>query len=616
MDFLIPKVGEKVLYNDKEVIIVKVIDIDTLLVEEVQRNMFHSVKINELMPSSESHSERSLDSLTTKEWEIASKRFEIIKPLLNIKTTHSLLDNIALKHSIGRSTLYRWLQKYKKSGTVSSLSPEKKIFTKNRLDPEVDRIIYECISSIYLTKSRHSINKVYRKVREDCLEKNLSIPDKSSIFRRIKMLSEEEVLRLRYGKDKADEKFSPITGHFPGADLPLSVIQIDHTIVDIILVDEDFRRPLKRPNLTIAIDVYSRMIVGFYLSFDPPGEIGTGLCIVNSMLCKEDWLSKFEVKGTWPCWGIMRKIHVDNAKEFRGKMLRRACQNYGINLEFRPVKKPKYGGHVERVIGTINSEVHDLPGTTFSNIFKKGDYDSIKKSSLTIKEFEKWLLEFIVNVYHLRNHSSINMSPYEKYKQGVIGPNTDNRITGIPAKITNERKLRFDFMPFEERTIQEYGVQINGIQYYSNVLRKYIHSRENTKKNNNKKQFLFRIDPRNISKIYFYDPDLDDYFDIPYKDTSYPEISKWEYNSIKRDLKKTHKNVNSDIIFQGYSTMSKTIILAELATKNVRRKKRLSHYRAKQFSSYPQIENTVDSFKNNEEDFDPNIEPFFDIDYE
>src|SRR5690606_12005832 len=129
----------------------------------------------------------------------------------------------------------------------------------------------------------------------------------------------------RYGKSKARDKFEPIKKSFPGADYPLSIVQIDHTKVDIILVDEHYRKAFLRPWLTLAMDVYSRVVVGFYLSFDPPGEMGTGLCIANSILSKEIWLEKNNVQGEWPCWGIMSTIHVDNAKEFRGKMLRKAC---------------------------------------------------------------------------------------------------------------------------------------------------------------------------------------------------------------------------------------------------------------------------------------------------
>jgi hypothetical protein len=36
-------------------------------------------------------------------------------------------------------------------------------------------------------------------------------------------------LEKRKGKKAAAEKYEPIKGHFPGADFPLAVAQIDHT---------------------------------------------------------------------------------------------------------------------------------------------------------------------------------------------------------------------------------------------------------------------------------------------------------------------------------------------------------------------------------------------------
>ncbi len=75
--------------------------------------------------------------------------------------------------------------------------------------------------------------------------------------------------------------------------------------------------------MTVAIDVYSRMILGINISFDPPGAMGTGLCISNAILAKETYLQKLGVDGSWGCWGVMETIHVDNAKEFRGIMLKK-----------------------------------------------------------------------------------------------------------------------------------------------------------------------------------------------------------------------------------------------------------------------------------------------------
>jgi putative transposase len=145
------------------------------------------------------------------------------------------------------------------------------------------------------------------------------------------------------------------------------VVQIDHTPVDIILVDDIHRRPVGRPWITLAIDVFSRVVAGLYVSFDPPGAMAVGLCLAHAILPKETWLAQHEVTTAWPVWGVMNVVHADNAKEFHSRMLTKACENYDIDLQWRPMAKPHYGGHIERLLGTFNQDIHTLPGTTFSN---------------------------------------------------------------------------------------------------------------------------------------------------------------------------------------------------------------------------------------------------------
>jgi putative transposase len=95
--------------------------------------------------------------------------------------------------------------------------------------------------------------------------------------------------------------------------------------------------------LTLAVDVFSKMVLGFYISLDPAGA-STGLCISRAILGKEAYLQRLGLEDQeWPCWGMMRTIHTDNAKEFRGTMLGRAAQV----RHYRPTPakgRPQYGG--------------------------------------------------------------------------------------------------------------------------------------------------------------------------------------------------------------------------------------------------------------------------------
>jgi putative transposase len=260
----------------------------------------------------------------------------------------------------------------------------------------------------------------------------------------------------------------------------------------------------------LAIDVFSRMIAGFYVSFDPPGAMSTGLCLAHAILPKGLWLAKYGIATAWPICGRIQRLHLDNAKEFHGTMLDRACQNYGIELQWRPVKKPWYGGHIERWLGTFAQELQNLPGATFSNPAERGEYDSEGQAALTLTEFEKWLATFITEVYHQRVHSALGAAPVQKYEP------TSPKNAGWNV---DERRLRLDFMPYVERTVQPYGILIDQIAYYSDVLRRWVNAAD-PEEPAHKRKFTVRRDPRDISVIHFWDPEAREYFRIPYRDTA------------------------------------------------------------------------------------------------
>lgn len=574
--------GSKVMYKNQAAIIVKIVDTNLITIQMLESNIPYTVEPKQLqtIESDIPTSVTPIDLMTDKEWDTAVFRYEIVQNILTNKLSTEEIKDIAKKNKIHYSSIYRWIKKFNSEGQISALSVKKRTGGKNksRLNIEIDHIINDSIVNIYMDSSKKSITKLIREITMRCKELDLNPPHKNTIRNRLKNLSEEEVLKARYGHKASRDKFEPIKGNFPGANYPLSVVQIDHTCVDIILVDELHRKPFRRPYLTVAIDVFSRMVVGFHLSFDPPGEMGTGLCIANSILSKDLLLEKYGIQGDWPCWGTMTTIHVDNAKEFRGNMLKKACQNYGINIEHRPVATPHWGGHVERLLGTFSKEIHNLTGSTFSKTSERENYDSLEKASLTISEFEKWLLIYIVQVYHQKIHSGIMMSPIEKYKKGIFGLDGESG-TGLPPKLLNERRIRLDFMPFVERTIQEYGVLIDHITYYDDLLRKYIHSREDSSKYSKKQKYIFKRDPRDISIIYFYDPASNDYFEIPYRDTSKPPISIWEFNEVVTQLQKNNVHINEDSIFEAYKEMNEIELKAIRETKKLKRFSRLSDKR-------------------------------------
>lgn len=68
--------------------------------------------------------------------------------------------------------------------------------------------------------------------------------------------------KARLQPSEAVALYDPVPGTYR-VDRALDVVQIDHTRVDAIVVDETHRLPIGRPWLTLAVDVATRVVVGF-----------------------------------------------------------------------------------------------------------------------------------------------------------------------------------------------------------------------------------------------------------------------------------------------------------------------------------------------------------------
>ena len=99
-----------------------------------------------------------------------------------------------------------------------------------------------------------------------------------------------------------------------------------------------------RPWLTLAIDVFTRMVVGFHLSMDKPSRVSIGLCMLNAVYDKSPWLKENEIEARWPAAGLPEALHADNGPDFRSRAFSWACREEGIGLIWRPAGTPHYGG--------------------------------------------------------------------------------------------------------------------------------------------------------------------------------------------------------------------------------------------------------------------------------
>ncbi|MGP5120873.1 Mu transposase C-terminal domain-containing protein [Psychrobacter alimentarius] len=537
-----------------------------------------------------------LNDIGDDEWQEAQKKYLAITPLIMEEDWYGE-DNYrgeqgyerrAKEVGVSSRTLKRWVDAYQSTGSIGSLIDQKRGWKKGtkRLNEETENLINEVINNFYLTVQRPNVQATIREIHRRCYVEDIEKPSKNTIRNRIKEIKEKDLLRGRGQRKRAKQKFTAKAGQFPDAKYPLSVIQIDHTPVDLILVDDKHRRPIGRPFITVAIDVYSRMVTGYYISLDAPSVTSVSMCISRSILPKDELLLEFGLSDVkWNVFGMPKKIHVDNGSDFRAESLQKSCAFHGINLEFRPLARPEYGGHIERFIGTIMKRVHELPGTTFSNIKEKDEYNSEKHASLTLHEFEKWFLTYITMDYHESIHSGIERSPKEQWRIGIFGEGFESGI-GLPPIPSDRHTLVLDFMPSALRTIQRNGTTIGGLQYYDACLNNFIN---HTDDNGNKTKFIFRQDPRDITRIWFYDPELLQYFPVPLANQVLPPISLWEYRKVYKQVKQDSGTVNEALIYQALQDMQTLVEESKNTTKKVLRSEQRKKSHTKSQTMYGKL---------------------------
>lgn len=571
------KKDEIVYFVDTKYIIEAALDFETVLAKNTETGKSDTIKIAHLSSSPLGIHKKSisqdLSQIPQKLLDKAKKRLEAIKPIYKTYSRQAIEER-SKELGVSVQSLYNWINAYRNNEQLSSLVFEGTNGGQgaSRLDERVEAIVQEAIKNYYLTPQKPTVSKLHQHIAMQCKQVKLEIPGIATIRRRVKDVNEYNLIRKREGR-KAVHKITPIKNEYPDGKYPLEVLMIDHTRVDLIVVDNEHRIELGRPWITVAIDVFSRMVAGFYISMETPGFFATGQCIANAMLPKDKLLAKYNAQSLWPVWGIPKMIHMDNAKEFRGNDIERACLEYGISIVWRPVARPHFGAHIERLLKTLHDDIHTLKGTTFSNTRQRGEYDSQKLATMTLDEFEEWITILIADVYHNKIHSSLNMSPLQRYKEGIFGTD-DQPPRGILSRIEDEQSLRINLLPSMERTIQQYGIQIDTVIYYSEVLNTWLGALEPGPGPKRKRKFLVRRDPRDISRIYFYDPQEKRYYEIPYRDTRHPAVSIWEFRSSQRNLKEREdREYSEDEIFEALERMRRLEENSEKKTKKMRRNK-------------------------------------------
>ncbi|MBY0256994.1 DDE-type integrase/transposase/recombinase [Methylobacterium sp.] len=378
------------------------------------------------------------------------------------------------------SALKGWYGRWRKGGrSLAALIPldDRKGRTGFRLDPEVEHIIAKRIREDWLLLNGPPLSQVINLIQGEIERRNnkqviaLKTPDGMTIRRWVKAnVSLFDQIRHREGKAAAEQHFRHVQ-RAPQSTRPLEVVEIDHTPLDVLVLESDGspardrRRREKRTKrvwLTIAICATTRMIVGFHISDERPSWTSVMHCLRMAVLPKD--LSNVRVMTAWPVFGIPEVVKLDNGREFHSRSMKAAAGQLRFELRYMPRRKPHLKGKVERVLGTIARDFCAyLPGRTFRDVREKGDYDSVGLAALTLPQIVEYFTLWVVDIYHNREHGGLlGRTPLQRWQDlggwGVRLPPSADDLDPLIALVV-------------PRTIQRDGITYLGLTYQSNELR-------------------------------------------------------------------------------------------------------------------------------------------------
>ncbi len=488
------------------------------------------------------------------EWNKAKIKRAYVKAIEHLPATESIVKQ-AIKEVCEKLkltdppphwvTVCAWKKKYLKNGKDAyAITPQhqRKGNRKPRYPIEVVEIAEDCIERLYLKRERVTVEdtveeavvQVTRENKQRLSSLQLPLPTRRLIERLISLIPAFDRCAARYGRIAANRLYRSKTKHLI-TKKALESAQIDHTQLDLFVIDDDSHIPLGRPWLTICIDSHTRCILGIYIGFEPPSYLTVGKCLKHAFLPKTNMQQQFpEIRHAWEAHGVMEQLFVDNGMEFHSVSLEKACFAFGVEIIYTPRKTPWFKGKIERFNRTINAGVsHGIAGTTFSNIFEKDDYDPAKHAVVTLSTLRLIIHKWIVDYYHQKPHRSLDQqTPAVVWNSSVLPE--DIALAHNPAEM--------DILlgkTVADKKVTHKGIEINCLLYNSPelMLLRRQYGEDLTVE--------IRIDESDVGHVYVILKDNQGYIEVPALNQEYANgVSLWLHNICRSYAKKHFKKVD------------------------------------------------------------------------
>ena len=474
--------------------------------------------------------------------EIGQKRFDAYRKYIPLtgEVAADAITKVCEETGLGRKQARRLALKFQELPVPETLAPGRRgpKLGSHRIEPHVKRAIDELILQNYLKNNPPSKALAAREIRNLLIADNgdhkfddAMVPTVEVIVTLIEELTESSKARAcRGSKSRTAHEAHP---DFYDSEGFMDLVAMDHARGDAVLVEQLSREALDRPWITFLMEIYTRCIIGFYVSFGDPSIFRCGRAVVNALLPKQPLLEQMGLPTSGPeavqyeMYGHFNKLHCDHAKPHKAKAFRSACYQINIDPDIRPKGPANYGTHIERLIGNFVGRQRLLIGSTGGDVSERDGYDPHEAAVMDRPSFERWLVLQIA-IYHNEPHDGLGgMSPAHAWQKAL-----QKHPTALLAGLPDVDDLTKRFLPSKQLTVHSYGVRILYRKYWHEMFRDMIGM-----------SVTVRVDERNLNEVYL---EWEGSFVTLRSRRSYPPVSHQEWEAARKRVREEEKHFQAD----------------------------------------------------------------------
>lgn len=456
-----------------------------------------------------------------------------------------LIQGIATRRNDAKppspSTVRRWARIYLRGKCTVRLVPAHNMKGRTHVvKGRLEELLEETLETSFLKEERPRVNQLYDAFVLRVEEENthllpadqLKLPSEMTVRRYIDRLDPYLLDCARLGKYAADNKHRDATGKLLVKQI-LDRWEIDHTLLDVLVVDPVTGKVIGRPYITVVLDRRSRMVMAFLIHLAAPNTESVLRVIERAIRPKVAWLENHpEVENDWPARGLPLVIFPDNAAEFHALDSVLAFDELGIEILYPRSRGPQMKGAIERFFRTLAvALIHCLRGTTFSNSRERGDYPAEERACLTLQELEALVLRWVVDVYHQKPHRGLyGKTPAEVWRAGETErtPRLPNDLDALEAVLGLRRPAT---------RVHHYGIELDGQQYHCPELGELAR----------RLGADARVDVRyrdELGYVWVRDPFRNTFLQVPNKDKEMVGMSRDIYNAARARVRDEKGDAN------------------------------------------------------------------------